>query len=114
MKIPQGEIDAVKTFCENLKELITAYSGPVADLPLSVVSNPFPLFAWLKYHPALSLGGTPLYFTGDKIVVIYDYTLKQLVWFNGEDTGPASTGGAGVIKGWHPITADREEIIEVV
>lgn len=111
MKIPQAEINLVHNLCKKIFLDLKEFIPPVEpDTPYTIFGNVFPNLAWLKYHPWLSIGGTPAYFTqqGDYAVVIYDVILDALYWFNAEMTSE------GPIRGWHPITFDRDEVIEAI
>jgi len=111
MKINGNEITQVYT---RMKELYTNLKAAGytldPDRPMSVIGNQFPSYEWLKYHPRMSVGGSPKFFdqVGDHGVIVYDPVVDQLVWFN-----PDMENGV-ITKGWHPVTPDRDEQIEQV
>ena len=77
------------------------------DRPMSVIGNQFPSWEWLKYHPRMSVGGSPRFYdqVGDHGVLVYDPVVDQLIWFNEVLENGVKT------KGWHPVTPDRDEQI---
>ena len=111
MKIPGNEITEVYVFLkQTYTELAKLGYQLHEDLPLTIIGNQFPNFEWLKYHPRLSIGGSPKYFdhVGDHGVVIFDPVLNQLVWYNPDlENGEITTA-------WHPITKERDEQVTQV
>jgi len=108
VKINGNEITAVYTLLKELyTNLMSAGYQLDPDRPMSIIGNQFPSYEWLKYHPRMSVGGSPKFFdeVGDHGVLVYDPVVDQLIWFNKVLENEVMTSG------WHPLTPDRDEQI---